>query len=243
MRFLIVTGMPRSGSTFLANLLAEAPGTTARHEHFVDRHFTALSFYRPDHPALAARLAAERGALEAGLPGVARFIDVNPWLRYGLDAAAAALGDPPVVHLARDGRKVVQSWWITKAYTRREKTVPFVPDDPATLALWEGWDRFERICWLWRETVRRLTDRGLPLLILEKAVADYGHLHERLLAPHGIPLDAERWDRFRSRRFNISRFKLKDLIRGRPVRMAWGAEEERRFSAICGETMATLGYR
>jgi hypothetical protein len=243
MRFLIVTGMPRSGSTFLANLLAEAPGAAAAHEHFADRHFTALSFYRPDHPALAARLAGERAALEQSMPGAERFIDVNPWLRHGLDAVAAALGDPPVVHLVRDGRKVVQSWWITKAYTRREKTVPFLPEDPAALAAWEGWNRFERICWLWQETVRRLMTSGMPLLILEKAVTDYAHLHERLLGPHGIPLEEEQWDRFRNRRFNRSRFKLKDLIRGRPVRMAWGPEEERRFDAICGEAMAALGYR
>jgi hypothetical protein len=84
---------------------------------------------------------------------------------------------------------------------------------------------------------------GMPLLILEKAVTDYAHLHDRLLGPHGIPLDEEQWDRFRNRRFNRSRFKLKDLIRGRPVRMAWGPEEERRFDAICGEAMAALGYR
>ena len=78
MKFVIVTGCDRSGTTFLANLLDRAPDIEARHEFFGSsdvlnpsqpgRTFNALSYYDPGHPYLERTLRHEKGRLVADSP-------------------------------------------------------------------------------------------------------------------------------------------------------------------------------
>jgi hypothetical protein len=148
-QFVIITGMGRSGSTFLANLLDQSQAQEARHEYFGDRTFLHLSYYVPDHPYLRQLLRAQRDGLrEVPLAGT-RVVDVNPWLRYGVRAVGEVLGGPPCFQLVRDGRKVVSSMYRQKSYTPDEKSLPLLPQEAGALAAWPTWSRFERLCWLW----------------------------------------------------------------------------------------------
>jgi hypothetical protein len=240
--FVIITGMGRSGSTFLADLLDQSGAQEARHEHFADRTFLHLSYYVPDHPFLHQELRRQRHALEARLPPAAKLVDVNPWLRYGTEAVREVLGRTPCFQLVRDGRKVVSSMYRHKSYTPQEKSLPLLPDEPEALAAWHGWSRFERLCWLWQRSVRRLLEQQVPTVRLEALLDDYDYLARHLLEPAGLTLDRAVWERRRHRPRNRGRPRLANLLRGRAAELRWSDQHERRFAAICGETMAAVGY-
>ncbi len=101
MRFVIVTGCDRSGTTFLANLLDRAPDVEARHEFFgtsaflnpsqPGRTFNALSYYDPGHAYLERTLRHEKDQVLARYSDRDAFVDVNGALRYSLDLVRGVL--------------------------------------------------------------------------------------------------------------------------------------------------------
>ncbi|MCH7887729.1 MAG: hypothetical protein IIA00_00440 [Proteobacteria bacterium] len=258
MRFIIITGSSHSGTTFVANLLSHARGIEARHEFFGGRTamdatvsripLRTLSYYQPNHPMLELTLREQREQVVARFPELQTFVDVNSYLTDALDAARRALGDVLCFHLVRNGREVVRSQYNASVlYIRRDRKgrdrgLPIIPNDPSTLELWSGYSRFEKICWFWNDSVSRLLEDGVQLLHLERIVSDYQYLNERLLKPCGIPLERDVWYALKDKRLHRSRFRLKNLLRGRLVKLVWTQKHEARFMAICGETMRALGY-
>ena len=89
----------------------------------------------------------------------------------------------------------------------------------------------------------RLLEDGVPSLHLERIVSDYQYIHERLLEPSGISLERDAWQALKDKRLHPSRFRLKNLLRGRPVKLVWTQEHEEKFMLICGDTMRKLGYK
>jgi hypothetical protein len=242
LRFIIITGMGRSGSTFLAELLNHAANAEARHEYLAGKHFLSLSYYHPGHPYLVHELTRNRRDVEAEWAGTDLFIDVNPYLRYGLDTVRSALDTPRIYHLVRDGRKVVSSMYLRKTYTKRENKLPIMPLDTAGFVSWTEGSRFEKLCWYWRDTVDRMLEAELPILKLDNLTGDFGYLRERLLEPEGIALDESAWRQMKDKQVNRNRFHPKYLLRGRPQKLDWTADTEARFREICGEAMGALGY-
>ena len=253
MRFVIVTGCDRSGTTFLANLLDRAPNVEARHEFFgtsallnpnqPGRTFSALSYYDPGHPYLERTLRHEKDQVLARFPDRHAFVDVNGRLRYALDVARRVLDEPACFQLVRNGRDVVRSFYLSKRYSERDKgSMAILPTDPATLELWQGYSRLERISWYWNHVVSQLLEQGIGVLHLERIVSDYQYLRERLLEPCGIALEPDVWRSIKDKRLHRTRFRPKFLLRGQPVSLKWTPELETRFMAIYGATMSALGY-
>ena len=251
MRFIIITGSGRSGTTFLANLLNHAQDVEARHQFFGGRTamnaafsrdtLRTISYYQPNHPMLEMTLRQQAERAVAEFPKLQAFVDVNPFLSYALDTVRRTLDDVLCFQLVRNGREVVRSQYNSKKYIARGWGLPVVPSDPTTMERWGAYSRFEKVCWLWNETVSRLLEQGVRSINLESIISDYRYLRSHLLEPSGINLDADVWHDLKKVRLHGSAFRLKRLVRGRPVKLTWTPKHEAQFMAICGETMRTLG--
>jgi hypothetical protein len=170
------------------------------------------------------------------------FVDVNCNLTFGLDALRLARPDAKIFHLVRDGRAVIASNWVRSMYTSYAKGISLVPNSDSELAAWGGYDRFQRLAWQWNHIISHLRAAGLPVIKLERALADYDYLKVQLLEPARIALSKEQWQLGRKEKANGTRFKIGDLLRGRPLKLEWTAERERQFDEICGASMRALGY-
>lgn len=240
MKTIIVTGMGRSGSSFLADLVNRSGNTTGRHEYLGDKFFQGLSYYRPDHPHLAEDLRERAAQMEK--KGVQTLVDVNPFLRYGLQAVREAFPSAPVYHLVRDGRKVVASMYRRTSYAPREKKQPILPLNQEEYLRWQRSSRFEKLCWYWADTIRTLLSAQLPVLRLEDITADFELLQKNFLTPCSIELAKKQWDHQRNRKINTNQFHLKYLVRGIPQKLIWDNQKEEQFQALCGSAMKSLGY-
>ena len=242
MSLVVITGASRSGSTFLGDLVRRAANVCAFHEHIGGRDFFCVSAYAPDHPFIHHDIrtgVADMRAQAGGKPVVA---DVNSNLCFATAALRTVEPDVKLFHLARDGRDVIASNWLRKMYSDWAKGVDIRPANETGLDAWESYDRFDKLCWQWNRIASELLSRQVPTVRLEQAVEDYDYLSERLLDPSGIDLSKAVWEDRRSRRVNRSRFKLRDLLRGRPTDFAWTPEREARFQHLCGKSMQDLGY-
>jgi hypothetical protein len=244
MKTVVMTGASRSGSTFFGDLMRHAANVEARHEQIGGRDFFCVSAYAPDHAFVRhdvkLGLAELRSAADrAGKPLA---VDVNSNVAFATAALRAAEPDIGLFHLVRDGRKVIASNWLRKMYTDYAKGVDVRPSTEAELDAWQGFDRFQKLAWQWNRIASELIDRGVPAVRLELALEDYDYLAERLLNPAGIDLPKPVWEARRAVRVNESKFKLKDLLRGRPTELDWTPAREAEFQRLCGASMAALGY-
>ena len=215
MDLVVLTGAGRSGTTFMAGLLDLAANTVGRHEFLTTRDFGYVSYYNPRHPSLRRDIEGRLKEAERIANGRDVFVDANCRFTFALEPLRQARPDAKVFHLVRDGRAVVASNWVRKMYTDYAKGIAFVPNSDSDLADWEKYDRFQRLAWQWNDVVSHLRASGLPIIQLEKAIADYDYLKAELLDPARIALSRGAWEQGRAEKANGTRFKIGDLFRGR----------------------------
>ncbi|MFW6070645.1 MAG: sulfotransferase, partial [bacterium] len=152
-----VLAIGRSGTSFLAHLLDQAPGAHVVHEP-IGEDFMAYqeAFHDPD----AARSYVHRfrkkeiylRARAVQMEHMEAYGEVNSALRRHARALAAAFPDAVLFHLVRDGRDVVRSMSARRTMTPEDKNTNAIrprPGDPWA-GKWEQMDRFARLCWYWQ---------------------------------------------------------------------------------------------
>ena len=81
MKYAFVTGMGRSGTKFLAELLSMTPECKATHEFIGGREFSLLSWYIKAADYAVPYLRRARQRIESEANGECVFIDVNSYLQ------------------------------------------------------------------------------------------------------------------------------------------------------------------
>jgi len=241
---VVVTGMGRSGSKFLSTLLNQARNAVSKHEFIGDMTFVSLSYYKPQHPLVAAQLREGFRSVRRDASSTDRCVVVEPGLRYAIPVVREVSPDALCLHLVRNGRAVVRSMQRRKFLTKRDPHLPCIPHDPSGFERWQQSDRFECLCWYWSDSVRRLLDQGVKTIHLERLVSDYDYLDAQLLQPAGITLSRSEWISQRDRRINRSgmRLRLKSWMGRRPRNQTWSNDRERQFREVCGDVMEELNY-
>ncbi len=199
----IVTGSGRCGTTSLARWLdglrfRDGSPVRARHETL------------PEHvlPLIEARGLDDLRALLRGLP---HDIEVAPFLALVPEVLDAEI----VVHLVRDGRRVVQSGLNRGWYRHHGQWNRIKPDF--------GGDPFEGCCRFWVHVVRKAARAADHTFRLEDVVADPGTRRHLL----GV-LRIEVSDR---------PFPVSNRGRDSSAFAGWGADRREQFTEICGATM------
>ncbi len=249
MKYAFVTGMPRSGSKFVAHLLALCQGADAVHEFIGNREYWLLSWYlgktytRPVLEDYKARIGETRTSNSAH-----QFVDVNPGLHHSVDDLIEVF-DAPVFHLARHPAKVIRS-----IYVRRDMhNTQVVPKSEEGVRAWIAMDKFEQVCWNWANATGRLMSQNTILLRLEDVLNDYEFVTTNLLAPLDLKMSESQWaeacrhkvNRTRSRlyRFAYAKAKGKRFVADTlPERDAWTQQQNETYEKHCGDLARSLGY-
>jgi hypothetical protein len=256
MRFFFILALGRSGTQFLASLLARAPGALVYHEpaprdpiYFGLRYSGDFDHVVDDYLESRFReLIPPDGQYDI-------YGEVNSFLRYEADWLKRRFS-PVLLHLVRDGRDFVRSAYTRNVYTLDDKN-PLVPRDSDPYAQeWGRMNRFQKLCWYWMHTNEFLLSQLKQPVQLEKVVADYRYFEEAILEPTGLKIGFEVWSREVKKPKNTSRqrrlkqrikrllfpWKRQQRLQPIPPWSKWDAQRTGQFNEICGETMAKLGY-
>jgi len=258
MRMFFIMALGRSGTKFLASLLAHDRRGRVHHEPYpLDPRLIVLR-YAGGFDAVLGNLLQERFA--ALLPGAGQaefYGEINSYLRYEVDWLRSRF-DPLFVHLVRDGRDFVRSAYIRGVYTPLEPDGPIVPKDGDPYAgEWPRMSRFQRLCWYWMHTNEFLATKIAAAVRFEDVLRDYALFREKILEPTGVRVSEQLWRREVERPKNTSqgfrlRSRLVGLLRGKrsipdlrplPPWQEWNDDMTGQFNAICGRTMDRFGYR
>jgi hypothetical protein len=257
-RYFFITCLGRSGSQYLAHLLDQVDGAVVAHEPFPeDFLYLPDARYGTSSRAVCAYLRERRARIEATLPeSTTIYGEVNSLLRYFLPELQDAFDLPFLAFLTRNGRDFVHSAWGRTVYTEHSLHAHILPtDDDRWASEWGRWSRFEKLAWYWDHTNQHLLNR-LPVWVrLEDEATRFPPLYSKILGPLGLNIDIEVFERLRNVRRNTTASYLQRARRRWPRSLfswprpapssslgPWTEQMESDFQAICGDTMARLGY-
>ncbi len=249
MRYIFVTGMGRSGTTWFTNLLHGIPGVKAHHEYIDDKWLTVVSRYVCHDNYTIPFLERSKAAIESSHPADATFIDVNNYLRYSVPALRKVFEGCAVFHLVRDPRTAIPSLYLRRGESAAF-SLPITAEDGRWLL---DADKFERTCWTWVDTTKRLIEDGTELLLFERLLSDYDYLETRFLGPMGLKLSKDEWQAKKEVRVNRTRSKLIRYLHAKlnhknyvadqlPPYSKWPDARKQAFERICGEIRRQVGY-
>ncbi len=241
-KFFFILASGRSGTNFLSDLLMnETNRVYVYHEPVLEDMAAQVAAYYSDAQGLRylqnfrkREICSRIKQYPAGIYG-----EVNPQLRYHVRVIQKAFPGSKVLHIVRDGRKVVRSTLSRKTYTiRRPNSMAIhpLPDDPWR-ERWDGMDRFQRICWNWMNDNRRLRITiGHPIQF-ESYLSDFDYFEREIASPLGITIARADWQAHISTPRNTTgQFTFPDWNE-------WTKEQQKSFEAICGEEMVLNGYK
>ena len=176
MKYCFITGMGRSGTTFLGNLLRNVENIHARHEYIGNREYWLLSCYLPGDVYAIPYLDRCKKRM-ASFQSSSYFIDVNSYLQNSVPYLQEVFNPEIVFHLVKDPRTVVPSLYIR----RSDNNIHLIPKEKDEVEKWLDGDKFVQICWNWASTTKLLVSQNTTLLQFEKLVNDFDYLCEKLL--------------------------------------------------------------
>jgi len=221
-----VTGMGRSGTKWLADLLKHTPSRVrVMHEPLgpKDKNWYGR-VYR--NPALGPEwMWYRRRRMNTDHTRGLAWGEVNSYLRYAAHDLRVEFPGVPVAGLVRDGRFVVRSLMRMEIYDRRHPPVP--------MPTWAE-TPFLKCCHYWADTYRLLVAWGVPIYRLEDLNADYAEV-EVLCEKLGIdPPPKNMWREKQHRPLNTTEPQME--------RLAWSRDKCEAFRRIAGDMQHRFGY-
>ena len=248
MKYCFITGMGRSGTTFMGNLLRHVESIDSRHEYIGNREYWLLSWYLPGEIYAIPYLERCKKSIDSSFSS-SYFIDVNGYLQNSVPQLRQVFNPEMVFHLVRDPRTVIPSLYIR----RSDNNIHLIPKEREEVEKWLDGDKFQQICWNWASTTMTLASQNTELLQFEKLINNFDYLEKKLLSPLNITLSRATWtdlqstkiNRTRNRwfRFVYAKLKGKEFVKDKlPKYDQWSAEQKTLFNDICGSAMEMVGY-
>lgn len=219
-----VTGMGRSGTKWLAQLLAEDEQLQVLHEPISDKNVYEKMYNGTiDAGEYLQKRKRRMEKLSDGRP----WGEVNSYLRYCVPELREVFG-APVIGLVRDGRATVRSLLQRGVYGKSNK--PHIA--PEWMVGWSNLDAYAKACWYWADTYRWLLAEGIEIFALEQLNEDYGYFL-KLCERTGIEVDQFRWAQHAGFPINIG---------AKSTLMYPTAQQRAHFEMLAGHMQRRLGY-
>ena len=214
-----VTCVARCGSQWLSRLLDTAPGVKCYHANYLVKNVVdgdiqfMIDTWKGKDPRSYLRESRKRVArlAEREAPGARGWGEVNEFIRYSVPQVREVF-DVPIAGLIRNGHLTIPSLLRHHFYRPQGGW-----DWPSAIEPLTGeWIRihwpkrtpFERCCWLWADSYRRLRNWDVPIFTLESLNAEFGNV-ERLCEILRIDVSYEDWQAAAGK-------PVDDFYKGRP---------------------------
>ena len=155
------------------------------------------------------------------------------------EGLAKEFSNATFIYLVRDGRDVVRSLMNRRHYRDKDHhSYKYKPTkNDIYRKAWKRMDRFEKVCWYWMHGNQYiLTKSGLTPVKFENLITNYTYFKNNILEKTGISVPESKW------RAEVKSPSNKTKKYGFPKWTEWNNVMIRKFNAICGPTMKSLGY-
>lgn len=246
-KFSFILGTGRSGTQLLSGLLEKADESTAYHEPnvFEDRSVMAIS--RRNHDFSMEYIDNFRKYeiywRARKKPDNYLYTEVTGMLRYHAKALRRVFPEAKILLLVRDGRDVIRSIMTkSKFYAPGAAGAKAISPskDELEYPRWKSWGRFEKICWLWKDSYEILLEQipGEDFIRLESVLTDYEYFQRQVLEKLNLDIPFEIW-----RKSVGQKSKNATRVHSFPAYSEWTSSQKSFFQEMCGDLMDRFGYQ
>ena len=108
MKYIFITGLGRSGTSYISALLSKINGVHVGHESTGSREFWLLSWYLKDTVFTAEYLQRKKNKIESEIKSE-WYIDSDSYLQNATDELKKVFQPAAIFHLVRHPKEVVRS--------------------------------------------------------------------------------------------------------------------------------------
>jgi len=228
-QLFFITGMGRSGSMFLANLLNKCEGGKVLHEPVIKREqIEHLKAFKNEEASLNYISHFRKKIILDNAKGLEFYGEVNSYLRNHVPALKKVFPEAKLLHLVRDGRDVVRSICCRNTFKENDKTTIGVEPEGG----WKKESRFEKICWYWVESNDRVSKHIDKYINLEKIISDWDYFKTNILDYLGLKMSRKLWEDLKAVRINKNKTNYDK----------WTEDQKNIFNVMCEKTMEKFGY-
>jgi hypothetical protein len=235
-----VLSTARSGSVWLSRLIDEASSAQGLHEWTLNHRRDGDAYIQDkrttrDYATLVERPQLARAALRAASAHHRTrgrdVIEANVYLEPFIEDLKEHCPDAKLIHLHRDGRKVVRSILQRGWYSHPvDRAHPRLPIDE-----WDMLSQFERACWYWRHTNERLLEATDLRWRFESLIGDLDAV-KAALGELGVVVHDDLSRTVHAQPANATpEFTVPDYAE-------WPLRYRATFTRICGPIQEALGY-
>lgn len=237
-QLVFITGMGRSGTTFLSKLLDKKQDSMAVHELFHEDHNAIFHAHYSTRKALNyiyIRLLLMYHYFKQH--NKTTFIEVNSALRFHVKAIKKVFPNALVLFIVRDGREVVRSLYPRGHYRTGavgHYALQPLPTDEV-FAKWQSMSRLQKLAWLWKDANRQAQFAD-GVILFEKLLTDYDYFNQKLAIPLGIDFSLHEW------RESFQEKENKTQTHELPHWNEWNEQQKYEFDQIAYSEMLKYSY-
>ena len=236
--FFLITSTGRTGTTLFANMLNSSGEAQVLHEPIVsEQYFHRLALENKNY---SYNYVSEFRLKEIYLRKTEKIYgEVNSALRRNVKDIKSILPNTTVVHIIRNGYNVVSSVLNRKTLTEDDWCYRNMVPDASIISEceWSKFSRFEKICFMWSEENRWLSENCDVSAKFETLLEDYEYFIKIIANVVDINVSKESWEYFLKKKINPN---SSYYDKNKPEN--WTQEQHDSFSRLCGGEMARYGY-
>ena len=236
--FFLITSTGRTGTTLFANILNSSGESQVAHEPMIgEQYYHRLSIENPNY---SYNYISNFRLKEIYLRKTKkRYGEVNSALRRNVKDIKRILPKTTVIQIIRNGYDVVSSILNRKTFTKNDRYYWTMIPDASIIPEreWSKLSRFEKICFMWAEENRWLSENCDVSAKFETLIEDYEYFTETVANVVGISVSKESWEYYVNKNINPNSSYYDE---NKPEN--WTKEQHDSFNRICGSEMARYGY-
>ncbi len=237
---VLILSTGRTGTTWMSEILSLVDGIYVVHEPIPVEAYAHRDAVHSEIKAKNYIMRVKRKDIfvRSFWKGCGVYGEVNGNLRRHAPLLKECFPEAKLLHLVRDGKKVVRS--VLARGTFKRKHPIFGNECPIPLEglsrEWRVMSDFEKACRVWKEENEFLRKHVSHLARLEDITSGYDAFQAQVLEPLDLYLSEPVWKKYAGRKVNESKNNRMRLDE------EWTAEQENIFQSICGGEMKALGY-
>tara|TARA_R100001244_G_scaffold131689_2_gene105471 strand:- start:9482 stop:10237 length:756 start_codon:yes stop_codon:yes gene_type:complete len=238
--FFLITSTGRTGTTLFSEILNASGEAQVVHEPIrSEQYFHRLALEYPEFSRNYINRFRLKEIFLRKDNNKKKYGEVNGALRRCVKDLKVSLPNVPVIHIVRDGRDLVSSILNRHTFTESDSIygsmVPHESIIPSNV--WLNMTRFEKICFIWSEENRWLSEVCDVTVQFEKLIHDYDYFQYNIGDRVGLKVDRETWAFHTKKKINQNEGYRTE---NKPER--WTEEQNLMFERICGDQMEKYGY-
>lgn len=241
-RPFLITSTGRTGTTLFAEMLNTILGNYVVHEPVPEEQYYHAQAFMDHNAALPyiKNFRLSEMAYRVNKADCIKYGEVNGALRRHIAALKEAAPFFKIIHIIRDGKKVVSSVLNRKSLTPSDKiyNTMIPPEKYIHPDEWKKMDRFQKICWMWAYENKYMREECDYSIRFENLISDYDYFRQHILIPLDLNLDYEIWKKFVLLPVNTNTRVIKSYSYD-----AWTDDQKSYFWKICGPEMKLFGYK